>query len=128
MNADISRFVSRLLEDNPSLPNSIELDIDTEGDECGLFEALLLIMTDMLKRWYTPPITIGRITPTDADRLSAYFASFGYYFVLTAEELPRVAAINNRMYLNQTKLEHMKFQVAHEDKLYTVRFSIMPTA
>lgn len=128
MNADISRFVTRLLDGPPGVPNSIQLDIDTEGDECGMFEVLLLIMTDLLKHWYTPPITIGRITDTDAQRIAAYFASFGYNFILTTEELPRVLSINNRMYLQQTKLEHMKFQVAHEDRLYTVRFSITPTA
>jgi hypothetical protein len=128
MSNDIHRFVDRLLEHEPGAPHSIQLEIDTDGDPCALFEVLLLIMTDVLKRWYTPPISIGLITQEHAARLAAYYASFSVAFHFDACEAPRVLRINNRAYTEKTRLEDMTFQVAHLDMLYTVRFSNMPIA
>ena len=125
---DIRNFVDTLLNRPPQAPNSIQLEIDTGGDPCSLFEVLLMIMTDVLKRWYAPPITIGNITPEDGARLTAYFASFGIRFNLSVEEEPRVLRINNREYLQQSRLEDMKFKVAHGGNLYTVAFGNLPTA
>ena len=128
MNATISNFVNTLLADAPKPPHSVQLEIDTEGDVAAMFEVLLLIMTDILKRWYAPPITIGNITPEDGAKLVAYFASFGFKFNLEVEETPRVLRINNREYVQKSRLQDMKFKVEHAGKLYTVNFEILPTA
>lgn len=125
---DIINFVDSLLARPPQAPNSIQLEIDAEGDPCSLFEVLLMIMADILKRWYAPPITIGNITPEDGLRLVAYFASFDIKFNLSVEDEPRVLHINNREYLQQSRLEDMKFKVSHGGKVYTVAFGNLPTA
>jgi len=124
MSSEVARLVDSLLETEPGPANSIRLEVDTGGDVHALFEFLLMTMTEMLKRWYQPPITIGRITPEHLARLIGYFASFGYRFSLDIEENPRVVAIRNRDYLQKSRLRDMKFQMAHEEKLYTVCFSI----
>ena len=127
MSNAVDNFVEHLLERTPQPPNSITLDIDTDGDIPALFEVLLLVMTGILKKWYRPPITIGNIGPEDAVRLIDYFASFGIAFKLTVEDDPRVYRINNREYIQQSRLEAMKFQVSHSGKLYTVTFSSLAT-
>lgn len=128
MSSDIVRFVDSLVATLPGLPRSIQLDIDVGGDTCAMFEVLLLIMTDILKRWYAPPITIGSITDEDLLRLIQYFASFGIRFGLEVQDVPQVLSIRNQEYLTQTRLDRMKFQMTHANKLYTVRFSNLPTA
>ena len=125
MSSEIIGFVERLLETEPAAEKSLQLEIDTEGDVAGMFEVLLLIMTEILKRWYAPPITIGNISETDLVRLVRYFASFGIKFNLDIADEPRVLRINNREYLRQSRLEEMRFQVAHNRKVYTVRFSFL---
>ena len=46
---------------------------------------------------------------------------------MDVEEQPRVLQINNREYLQKSRLEEMKFQMASRDSmLYTVRFSNLP--
>ncbi len=114
-------FVRQLLCTPPGAPNSVQLELDTE-DTKGMFEALLIIMTEMLKAWYSPPISIGSISAEHLVRLIAYYASFGIRFDLQEEEIPAVLRINNRMYLQESRLEAMKFQMSHAGKLYTVRF------
>ena len=128
MSSDAARFVNSLLETEPGPARSIRLEVDTGGDEHALFEFLLMTMTEMLKRWYQPPITIGRVTPEHLAKLIGYFASFGFQFSLAIEENPRIVAIRNRDYLQQSRLSDMKFQMAHEGQLYTARFSILPAA
>jgi hypothetical protein len=122
-------FVDRLLETEPGAPNTIQLEIDTGGDPAALFEVLLLIKTDILRRWYAPPITIGAISDVDYARLVGYFASFGIRFQLSVINISSGSQpINNRAYLSQTRLEDMKFQMAHDGKVYTARFSNLPAA
>ena len=128
MSSDVTRFVNSLLETEPGPARSIRLEVDTGGDVHALFEFLLMTMTEMLKRWYQPPITIGRITPEHLAKLIGYFGSFGYQFSLEIEENPRIVAIRNRDYLQQSRLSDMKFQMSHEGQLYTARFSILPAA
>jgi hypothetical protein len=128
MSSDVADFVNGLLQTEPGPAHSIQLDLDTGGDVHGLFEFLLMTMTSILKRWYDPPITIGRISEDKLVKLIGYFASFGYNFHLDVEESPRIVAIRNRDYLQKSRLPEMKFQMAHEDRLYTVKFSILPTA
>ncbi len=123
MSEDIHRFVDRLVAKEPGAPGSIQLEVDTDGDAAALFEVLLLIMTEVLKKWYAPPISVGRISLENLQRLTAYFKSFNIQFELTQEPLPPVCVLHNRDYLNETELTQMKFQMTYEDKLYTVRFS-----
>ncbi len=123
--SDIQSFVTRLLSMPPGDPDSIHLEVDTEGDVAALFEVLLTIMTSILKAWYTPPIHISRLSPRDLEKLQRYFASFGIVFHLDIQPTPHVLRINNRAYESQRNLKDMKFQVTHEGSLYTVHFEFM---
>jgi hypothetical protein len=122
MSDTVDAFVDKLLQTSAGAPYSVQLEIDTE-DTHGMFEVLLLIMTQILKKWYPPPITIGLVSDEDFLRLTEYFASFGMKIKLDVREVPRVLRLNNRDYLEQSRLEEMKFQMVHVDKLYTVNFS-----
>lgn len=126
MASEIPLFVNKLLETPPGKPRSVQLEIDTGGDMPAFFEVQLMIMTEVLKRWYAPPISISTVSEEDLSRLIGYFASFGIDFKLTVEPEPRLLAIRNRAYIQQSRLEDMKFQVAHSNNLYTVRFSTLP--
>ena len=122
-NEEIDEFVEKLLEKPPGLPNSIQFEIDTDGDVAALFEVLLLTMTAILKTWYPSPISIATISQEDLARLTAYFSSFGIEFRLTIDTAWTTLAVNNREYLTQSRLEDMRFRLAHHGSLYTVRFS-----
>ena len=121
--SEISEFVNKILSSPPSAPNSIQLEIDTDGDTQGLFEVLLMIMTDILKAWYPPPITIGAISEEDLVRLIDYFASFGIQFHLEIKPELQARVLSNRDYLQKSRLEEMTFQMSHQQKRYTIRFS-----
>lgn len=127
-NNDIHQFVTSLISTDPKPAHSVQLEIDVDGDIHALFEVLLLIMTDMLKRWYTPPITIGRISETNLEKMTGYYASFGYKFNLMVEDIAYNTRINNREYLAESRLESMTFKMAHEGKVYAVSFSNLPIA
>lgn len=120
--AEIKEFIVNLLKQPPGPPHSVQLEVDTGGDVCALFEVLLLTMTEILKNWYPPPITIGQISDEDVLRLVNYFASFGIKFALDIQREPR-GVIRNRDYLKESRLEDMTFQMSHLAKRYTVRFS-----
>lgn len=120
--SEITGFVTRLLETEPGAPNSVQLVVDTDGDTQAMFEVQLLIMTEILKKWYQPPIKISSIQECDLGKLIAYFASFGIVFELTVAPIPAVFRLNNREYLQKSRLEDMKFQMTDNDQLYTVRF------
>ena len=126
MSDEVRNFVSQLTASNPGRPNSVQVDIDTEGDIHGLFEFLLMSMTEMLKKWYAPPITIAAISPSHLEQMGAYFASFGFKLNLDVRETPRILHINNRDYLNKSRLEDMKFSMAADDRLYVVHFTYFP--
>ena len=119
----IPTFVQKLLKARPGPPNSIELEIDTDGDVHGLFEVLLMIMTEILKAWYPPPITIGQISEEDLIRLIDYFASFGIQFELEVLPEQKARVVSNRDYLQKSRLKDMTFQMSHNGNRYTVRFS-----
>ncbi len=123
--ADIQAFVTRLLSQPPGAPDSLQLEVDTGGDVAAFYEVLLTVMIEILKSWYTPPINISRLSPTDLVKMTAYFASFGIRFNLTEEPVPRVLRINNKEYETKRRLEDMKFQMTSGDTLYTVRFEFM---
>ena len=122
-NDEIVDFVAELLKKPPGPPNSIQFEIDTDGDIPALFEVLLITMTEILKSWYPPPITIALISDEDLARIKAYFASFSLHFDLLVENVPNVLHINNKEYIRKSRLEDMCFRLAAGGKLYTVRFS-----
>jgi hypothetical protein len=125
---DPGSFARDLITRPSGAPHSVQLEIDTGGDQQAMFEVLLIIMTEMMKQWYAPPISIGTVQEADIARLTAYYASFGIKFKLDIVNAPATLSIRNRDYIQQSRLENMKFQVAHASKLYTVRFSNLPTA
>lgn len=121
---EVSQFVKALLREPPKPPNHVHLEIDTDNDNTALFEFLLTTMTEILKLWYPPPITIGQISDEDLVRLIDYFASFGIQFRLSiANDNVSLGPIRNRDYLKKSRLEDMTFQMSHDGKRYTVRFS-----
>jgi hypothetical protein len=122
-NEEIVEFVTELLKKPPGPPNSVQFEIDTDGDVQALFEVLLITMTEILKTWYPPPITIALISDEDVARLKAYFASFSLKFHFNVEDWTEELRIDNKMYLQKSKLEDMRFRVVGGEKLYTVRFS-----
>jgi hypothetical protein len=124
MDGSIAGFVRELLRTTPGPQKSVQLELDTE-DIHGIFEALLMIMTELLKTWYAPPISIGTISEEHLALMIGYYASFGFGFDLHVDDTPLVLRINNKMYLQQTRLDAMKFQMAHAGKLYTVRFLVL---
>lgn len=126
MSSAVTDFVNALTAEAPGTPYSVQLEVDTDGDLHALYEVLLMTMTEILKKWYAPPITISRVQPRDLEKLLAYFASFGFKLNLDVRESPRVLHINNRDYLQKSRLEDMKFSVADGSQLYTVWFSNFP--
>ena len=122
---DIQRFVERLLSRSPGPRHSITLELDVDGDPVALFEVLITIMTSILRRWYAPPISIGRISENDMERLLAYFGSFGILLDIHSEASPRVVRINNKAYETKTRLEDMTFQMTGGNTLYTVQFGFL---
>ena len=123
MSDEIKDFVKQLLKKAPGAPHSVHFEIDTDGDIQGLFEVMLIVMTEILKTWYPPPITIALISDEDVARIKAYFASFSLKFHFNVEDLVEGLRINNKEYLQKSKLEDMRFRLAAGGKLYTVRFS-----
>jgi hypothetical protein len=126
MSNSVHDFVESLTSSPPGAPHSVQLEVDTDGDLQALYEVLLMTMTEILKKWYAPPITISRVTPVDNERLQAYFASFGFKLNLATRATPRVLHINNRDYLQKSRLEDMKFSVTDGGSLYTVWFTNFP--
>jgi hypothetical protein len=120
--SDLSTFIASLLAEPPSVPHSIQLELDVDGDIPALFEVLLTIMTESIKSWYAPPIQLASLSAMDHAKLVAYFASFGYAFNLEITDIPRVFTPRNREYITQSRLSDMKFQMTNEGKLYTATF------
>jgi hypothetical protein len=126
MSSEITNFVNALTSKPPGAPHSVQLVVDTDDDIHAMYEVLLMIMTEILKKMYAPPISISRVSPSDLERLQAYFASFGFKLNLQICESLRLG-INNRDYLQKSRLEDMHFRVASDDgRTYTVFFSNFP--
>ena len=128
MSSEISAFVTQLLAHQPGSPRSVQLVIDTGDDVHALFEVLLMTMTEMLKSWYPPPISISAINERDLDRMIRYFASFGIQFNLDVNMSPAITSVNNREYLSESRLEDMRFRIYHSACMYSVHFSNLPIA
>jgi hypothetical protein len=83
-------------------------------------------MTNGMKRWYGPRINIGDISAEHIERLQEYFLSFGMLLKVDIEAEPDVYMIDNKMYLQKTRLDEMMFVVANARKLYKVHFAFAP--
>lgn len=116
-------FAMRLFAEEPQAPNSVSTFFATDGDDCAMFEILLIVFTEGLKLYYPPPITISSVKPEDFLKIQAYFQSFGYNVLLNVSEYTSYTKINNKSYNNQTELDKMKFQMSEGDELYTVSFT-----
>ena len=125
MDGDIHAFVSHLLQSAPGAPNSVQLELNADDGAVGVFEALLTIMTEILKEWYVPPIHLGRVNERDYQRLKQYFASFGIRFRLDVEDEPTIVRIDNREYERKSQLQDMTFKMMVDGKLYTARFAFL---
>lgn len=126
MDEQVTRFVDTLLSSSPGAPNTISLVIDTGGDQAALFEVLLTVLTHILRAWYSPPISFRAISGMYKQRLTEYYASFGYTLFIAEERVNASAPpprIDNRAYTNAARLEDMKFQTLDRDTLYTVTFA-----
>ena len=115
-------FAFKLFSEEPQEANSVNLYIQTDGDECALFEILLTIFTEGLKLWYKPPIVISSIKPEDFLKLQKYFNSFGYGLDLNVGEMNQYTKINNKSYNNENELEKMKFQMVEGSVVFTLSF------
>ena len=116
-------FAMRLFSEDPQPANSISTFFSTDGDDCAMFEILLIIFTEGLKLWYEPPITISNVKPDDFLKLQTYFQSFGYNIYLNISDINPYTRINNKSYTNESELSKMKFQMAESSTLYTITFS-----
>jgi hypothetical protein len=126
MEDQVARFVDTLLSKSPGAPNTVSLVIDTGGDQAALFEVLLTVLTRILRVWYAPPISFRAISGMYKQRLTDYYASFGYTLYIAEERIPAgapVPRIDNSAYVNAGRLEDMVFQTLDRDTLYTVMFA-----
>jgi hypothetical protein len=116
-------FAMRLFSEEPQPPNSISTFFSTDGDDCAMFEILLIIFTEGLKLWYEPPITISNVKADDFLKLQSYFQSFGYNIFLNVSDVNPYTRIDNKSYTKQNELQNMKFQMSENAVLYTITFS-----
>jgi hypothetical protein len=123
--SSVDDFCDSLFGSSPRPQGEIDLSIDIEKPS-DYFEVLLLIMTNGMKRWYGPRINIGDISAEHIERLQEYFLSFGMLLKVDIEAEPDVYMIDNKMYLQKTRLDEMMFVVANARKLYKVHFAFAP--
>ena len=118
-------FARTLFSTDPKPPHSVQLEFDTDGDAPAMFEVLLLIFTEGLKTLYAPPIKISNVTEESFVKIMSHFASFGIELTVEKTDVPPVLHIQNKQYIHQRNIQDMKFQVAEEGFLYTVRFKFL---
>jgi len=117
----IDDFCEALFSKEPERPGGVDLTIYVD-EPSELFEALLLIMTNGLKRWYGPRINISNVDTEHILKLRQYFLSFGIIIDIEDEDKPDIYSIDNRAYLNKKSLDDMTFTVEGSQKLFTVKF------
>ena len=117
-------FFEMVLRTEPKAPGSIQIEIDTT-DAQGMFEFFLMFMTHALASWYGRPVDLQKVTEAKLQRLAEYYASFGIRFMCISEPEPEVYMLNNKRYLDLTRLEDMCFQAVSGGKLWTVRFRML---
>lgn len=121
----VSVFCDQLFGDEPGLPGSIPLDIDVETPS-ELFELLLLIMTNGMKRYYGQRINIADVSTEHIKKLQQYLGSIGFNLSVDKRAEPGTYMIDNKAYLNKAKLEDMTFTVAAHKSLFIVSFGFIP--
>ena len=119
-----TEFFEKILSAEPKKPKSIDLELDAE-DEQGMYEFFLMFMTHALASWYGRPVDLQKVTEAKLQRLAEYYASFGIRFMCISEPEPEVYMLNNKRYLDLTRLEDMCFQAVSGGKLWTVRFRML---
>jgi hypothetical protein len=117
-------FFEKILRAEPKPPKSIQLELDA-GDEQGMYEFFLMFMTHSLASWYGRPVDLKKVTEAKLKTLAEYYASFGIQFVCISEPEPEVYMLDNKKYLEETKLEAMCFQAVSGGKLWTIRFKFL---
>jgi hypothetical protein len=125
--SSVDDFCNELFSKDPERPGSVDLSVDV-NEPSEYFEFLLLVMTNGLKRWLGDRINIADVMKTHIEKLKEYFVSFGMNIYLDIEEKPHIYSIDNKSYLNKTKLEDMKFTIESATHLYTVWFSFVTGA
>jgi hypothetical protein len=123
--SSVEDFADQLFASPPGRQGTVNLDIDV-NEPSELFEVLLLIMTQGLKKWYGARINIGDVAADHIVKLQEYFLSFGIHLVVDRVAEPGVYMIDNKAYLEKKKLEEMTFTVAANKHLYTVHFEFVP--
>jgi hypothetical protein len=116
-------FFNFILRTEPKAPRSIQLEIDVD-DAQGMFEFFLMFMTHALAEWYGKPVNLANITEKKLIALSEYYASFGIRFKCVSEPEPDIYMLDNKKYLDETRLENMRFQAVSGGKLWTISFSM----
>jgi hypothetical protein len=119
--SSVEEFAAQLFSREPRAPGAVNLDIDVDTPS-EFFEVLLLIVTFGMKRWYGSKIDITQISTTHLTLLQEYFLSFGMTFDIDKVPEPNVYMIDNKAYLQKTKLDDMNFTVASNGYLWTLRF------
>ena len=109
---DVQTFIRHLVSTPPKAPHSVDLEVDVDGDPVALFEVLLTIFIEILKRNYKAPINIGEISEHHIRECSEYFASFGMTMEIAVEPIPRVLRVNNKEYETKNDLKH-SFLIIH---------------
>jgi len=125
MQMDVQSFLQRLTASSPKPPHSVELEVDVGGDPVALFEVFLTLFIGILKKNYTPPIDLSRISEAHIRECAEYFASFGIQLHITIEPAPLVVHINNKEYETKSRLQDMRFRMTGGDKLYTLHFDFL---
>lgn len=120
--SSVDDFCNELFSKDPERAGSVDLSVDV-NEPSEYFEFLLLVMTNGLKRWLGDRINIADVMKTHIEKLQQYFISFGMNIHLDTEEKPHIYSIDNKMYLNKTRLDDMKFTIESATHLYTVWFS-----
>lgn len=123
--SSVEEFTEHLFSKSPASQGSIGLNFDVESPS-ELFEVLLLIMTNGMKRWYGPRINIADISAEKMRLLQEYFLSFNLILHVDKAEAPGVYAIDNKEYMSLNKLEEMTFKVVAHNNIFTIRFSFVP--
>jgi len=124
--SSVDDFCNELFSKSPERPGTVDLSVDV-NEPSEYFEFLLLVMTNGLKRWLGDRINIVDVMKTHIEKLHEYFISFGMNIHLDTELKPHIYSIDNKSYLNKTKLEDMKFTIESATHLYTVWFSFATT-
>lgn len=118
----LNRFCDQLYSAAPGTPGSVNLEIGCDFPS-EMFEALLLICVNGLRRWYSVPIDPSRLSVERLQDLVAYFASFNVVLSITAKDEPIIYRIDNKSYLEETEFKNMRFQIAASGKVWTIQFA-----